>query len=267
MVPRPIFLTFSLPLILLLWLLPYLFRWAPPITISFLVGRNLALVTWPDPTKDATVTSISIIASVDLPHERNRFNDAKCDPLGRLWAGTMGDTDVPENPFPYLGSLYLMAENGKVTQVLDKVSISNGLAWSEDRRTFYYVDTCEYKLEAFTCDLEKGTLGERRTIYDYREGGLYPAFPDGLTIDCQGRLWVACFGAAKVHCINPKSGKIEDSVTLPTDHITSVTFGGRDLDELYVTTTTKRLTKEQLAAQPSAGAVFRYCIPKGTRDQ
>ncbi|KAK8395416.1 hypothetical protein O3P69_006216 [Scylla paramamosain] len=233
----------------------------------------------------------------------------------------MGNTDVPENPLPYLGSLYHLAEDGKVTRVLDKVSISNGLAWSEDRRTFYYVDTCEYKLEAFTCDLEKGTLAreeeqhrtiwlwdradweavkcavgeiswdtvltgephndvntlttilqdlqyqhvphrtyatsERRTIYDYRAGGLYPAFPDGLTIDTQGRLWVACFGAAKVHCINPRSGKIEDSVTLPTDHVTSVTFGGRDLDELYVTTTTKRLNKEQLAAQPSAGAVFR----------
>lgn len=222
------------------------------------VGRDLALVSWPDPAKDATVSSSgAIIASVDHSHEDNRFNDGKCDPLGRLWAGTMGNTDVPENPCPYLGNLYYMSEDGKVTRVLDKVSISNGLAWSEDGRTFYYVDTCEYKLEAFTCDLEKGTLGERRTIYDYRAGGLYPAFPDGLTIDTQDRLWVACFGAGKVHCINPRSGKIEDSVSLPTDHITSVTFGGRDLDELFVTTTTKRLTKEQLAAQPLAGAVFR----------
>ncbi|KAG0719642.1 Regucalcin [Chionoecetes opilio] len=207
-----------------------------PNTYVISVGRDLALVTWPDPAKDAIVTSpTAIIASVDPEHKDNRFNDGKCDPLGRLWAG----------------------DDGRVTRCLDKVSISNGLAWSEDGRTLYYVDTCEYKLEAFTCDLETGKIGDRRTIYDYRAGGLYPAFPDGLTIDTQGRLWVACFGAAKVHCINPRSGQVEDSVTLPTDHVTSVTFGGRDLDQLFVTTTTKWLTPAQLLAQPSAGAVFR----------
>lgn len=229
-----------------------------PNTFVVSVGRDLAIVTWPDPTKNATVTSpTATIASVDPTYKDNRFNDGKCDHLGRLWAGTMGATDVPDNIAPCRGNFYHLAEDGTVKQVLDKVSISNGLAWSEDGRTLYYVDSCEYKLEAFTCDMEKGTIGQRRTIYDYRTGGLFPWFPDGLTIDTQGRLWVACYGSAKVHCINPKSGQVEDSVTLPTDNITSVTFGGRDLDQLFVTTTTKRLTKEQMAAQPLAGAVFR----------
>ncbi|XP_050699800.1 regucalcin-like [Eriocheir sinensis] len=232
-------------------------------TNTFLVsvGRDLCLVTWPDPTQDhvtsTAAATTTTLTSVDPEHVQNRFNDGKCDRFGRLWAGTMGPTDVPENIAPYLGSLYRLGERGEVEKVLGEVSISNGLDWTEDGRTFYFVDTCEYKLEVFDCDPNSGKLANRRTVFDYRKAGLYPSFPDGLAIDTRGRLWVACFGAGKVHCINPKSGQIEDAVTLPTSSITSVTFGGRDLDEMYVTTTTKGLTPDQLAVQKTAGAVFR----------
>ncbi|KAG7157358.1 regucalcin-like [Homarus americanus] len=221
------------------------------------VGRDLAAVTWPDTTKDCVVSSYNVLASVDRHHSKNRFNDGKCDANGRLWAGTMGDTDVPDNPNPSLGSLFLLADNNTAPTVLDKVSISNGLAWSEDNRTFYYVDTCEYRVEAFECDFEKVKISKRRTVYDYRQEGLYPSFPDGMTIDTKGNLWVASFGTGKIHCVNPTSGKLERWVEVPASNVTSVCWGGPSLDQLYVTSTQKGLTKDQLAKQPHAGAVFR----------
>ncbi|KAK7079238.1 hypothetical protein SK128_006065 [Halocaridina rubra] len=169
----------------------------------------------------------------------------------------MGATDVPDNPNPYQGSLYVLHNDATVTTALDKVSISNGLAWNTANDTFYFVDTCEYKVEALECDFQKGCLDKRRTLFDYRCHGIYPSFPDGMAIDTEGNLWVACFGAAKVHCIEPSTGKVKKVVELPTNSITSVCWGGPQLDHLYVTTTKKGLTKEQLISQPHAGAVFR----------
>ncbi|KAK4328177.1 hypothetical protein Pmani_001384 [Petrolisthes manimaculis] len=220
------------------------------------VGLCLAAVTWPDPTRSHRTSTFTTLTSVDRTKPDNRFNDGKCDHLGRLWAGTMGKTDVPDNPVPHQGSLFVLGQ-GCATPILDKVSISNGLAWSEDCNTFYFVDTAAYTVDAFKCNMKTANISERRTVLDYRKEGLYPAFPDGMTIDTQGRLWVACFGAGKVHCIDPSKCEIVRSVKLPTNSLTSVCWGGPNLDHLYVTTTTKMLTKEQLQAQPQAGAVFR----------
>lgn len=221
------------------------------------VGRDLAVVTWDDPSKDCVVSRYTTIASVDQKSEGNRFNDGKCDDLGRLWAGTMGKTDVPENLRPDLGNLFILGHDSSVSLMLDKVSISNGLAWSADHKTFYFIDTGAYKVEAFDCDFESAKISNRRTIYDYRENGLYPHFPDGMTIDTDGLLWVASFGTGKIHCINPNTCRVEREVKLPTSNPTSVCWGGPDLDQLFVTTTTKNITSKQLIEQPDAGAVFR----------
>ncbi|XP_064111197.1 regucalcin-like [Macrobrachium nipponense] len=226
-------------------------------TFIVTVGRDLAVVTWPDPSQDCVVTSYKVLSSVDAQYPDNRFNDGKCDQQGRLWAGTMGATDVPDNENPHLGSLFVLHNNATVTKAIEKVSISNGLAWNSTSDTFYFVDTCEYKVESFNCDFQRGVLSKRKTVYDYRTNGLYPSFPDGMTVDADGNLWVACFGAGKVHCIEPSSGKVKKCVDLPTNSITSVCWGGPKLDHLYVTTTKKGLTKDQLSAQPHAGAVFR----------
>ncbi|XP_069191112.1 regucalcin-like [Procambarus clarkii] len=220
------------------------------------VGRDLVAVTWADPTKDCVVTSYSVLATVDAQHSENRFNDGKCDDSGRLWAGTMGNTDVYDEG-PAHGGLYLLAHPGAPVELLNKVSISNGLAWSEDHHTFYYVDSSQLKVEAFDCDFQNARLGKRRTVFDYREAGLHPAFPDGLTIDTHGNLWVASFGAGKIHCVNPATGQLVRWVEVPAANVTSVCWGGPNLDQLYVTSTQKRLTKEQLVQQPHSGAVFR----------
>ncbi|XP_042859956.1 regucalcin-like [Penaeus japonicus] len=221
------------------------------------VGRDLAVVTWNDPTKDCVVTQYTTVASVDPTREGNRFNDGKCDDFGRLWAGTMGKTDVPENLRPDLGNLFLLGHDASISVMLAKVSISNGLAWSADHKTFYFIDTAAYKVEAFDCDFENAKISNRRTLYDYRKEGLYPHFPDGMTIDTDGLLWVASFGTGKIHCINPSTRQVEREVKLPASNLTSVCWGGPNLDQLFVTSTTKNLSKEQLMREPDAGAVFR----------
>jgi len=222
------------------------------------VGRHLMAVTWPQPKTDITVNAKDLvtITSVDENYPDNRFNDGKCDVRGRLWAGTMNSkTDVGANLLD--GSHYCLHNDGLINKVLNQVAISNGLAWSADNKTFYFIDSDAYRVDAYTCDFGTHTLSDRRTIIDYDLAGLKPSFPDGMTIDEDGKLWVASYGAGKIHCINPESGKIERWVDIPCSNVTSVCWGGPQLDHLYVTGTSKGLTEEQQTKQPHAGAVFR----------
>lgn len=229
-----------------------------PDTLVVSVGRQLKAVTWPQPKADLTVDAKDLvtIASVDEKYPENRFNDGKCDTMGRLWAGTMNmKTDVGANLRE--GSHYCLNNDGSINKILDQIAISNGLTWNDDNKTFYFIDSDAYRVDAYNCNLAKGLLNGKRKVIDYGLAGLKPAFPDGMTIDNYGKLWVASYGAGKVHCINPASGKIENWVDIPCSNVTSVCWGGPQLCDLYVTCTSKGLTEQQLAKQPQAGAVFR----------
>ncbi|CAL4134719.1 unnamed protein product [Meganyctiphanes norvegica] len=222
------------------------------------VGRSLMSATWPQPKNNISVNAKNLvtIASVDDKYPDNRFNDGKCDVLGRLWAGTMNSkTDVGQNLLD--GSHYCLRNDGSINKILDQVAISNGLEWSADNKTFYFIDSDAYRVDAYTCDFATHALSDRRTIIDYKLVGLKPAFPDGMTIDEDGKLWVASYGAGKIHCINPVTGKIERWVDIPCSNVTSVCWGGPQFDHMYVTCTSKGLSEEQLAKQPQAGSVFR----------
>lgn len=176
----------------------------------------------------------------------NRFNDAKCDPAGRLWAGTMGISEAPE-----LGSLYRIESGARVTRAVERVTISNGLAWSPDARTMYYVDSPTRRVDAFDFDPASGTLGARRTVIEITEG-----FPDGMCIDAEGNLWVALWGGWCVACFDPANGKQLAKVELPVEAVTSCCFGGEAWDELFMTTASRDLAGEGRRRQPLAGGVF-----------
>jgi sugar lactone lactonase YvrE len=176
-----------------------------------------------------------------------RFNDGKCDPAGRFWAGTMAYDERPG-----AGALYRLEPDAQVTRVLDGVGISNGLAWSPDGGTMHYVDSLTRRIDAFSFDPSSGEIRDRRVVVSIpAEAG----YPDGLTVDAEGGLWVALWGGSAVH--RYVGGRLEHVVSLPVTRPTSCTFGGDALDELYVTSATKDLSPEERRAEPLAGAVFR----------
>ncbi|MCJ8210531.1 SMP-30/gluconolactonase/LRE family protein [Mucilaginibacter sp. RS28] len=178
----------------------------------------------------------------------NRFNDGKCDPAGRFWAGTMSKQEVPD-----AGSLYVLDANYHVKGEVTDLTISNGMAWSADSKTYYLIDTPTRCIDAFDYDLESGSIANRRTAFAIPES---EGLPDGMTIDAEGMLWVAHYSGWQVSRWNPDTGQKLLSIPVPVENVTCCTFGGKDLTDLYITTAFKGLSDEQIKKQPLAGCLF-----------
>ena len=175
-----------------------------------------------------------------------RMNDAKCDPAGRLFTGTMTHDDRRS-------ALYRLDPDGSVTTVFTGVGISNGLGWSPDHTRMYYIDTPTMTVDVCDYDEATGAVDNRRPLIEVGEG---QGSPDGMTVDAEGCLWVAfwdgwCLRRFDAH------GALMRTVELPVARVTSAAFGGPDLDQLLVTTASCELGADELAAQPHAGALFR----------
>lgn len=171
-----------------------------------------------------------------------RMNDGKVDPRGRFFAGTMAYDESP-------GVASFYAYDGAVREVLDGVTISNGLGWSPDHRTMYYIDTPTRRVDAFDYDEETGAVRNRRPLFEV-DGD-----PDGMTVDDEGLLWVAVWGGGEVRRYEP-SGKLAARVRVAATNTTSCCFGGPDGGTLFITTSRQDLTPEQERAEPDAGRVF-----------
>ncbi|PVD23866.1 hypothetical protein C0Q70_17140 [Pomacea canaliculata] len=215
------------------------------------LGRRLSLLEW----ETGTVTDIT---EVDR-ETGNRFNDGKCDAKGRLWAGTMGFEVKPAFVEPAAGALYSLDLDRTVKKWLPGIHISNGLAWTEDNQTMFYIDSIPKKVYAFDYDLENGAISKQRTAVDLTPYDIDTyGVPDGMTIDTEGKLWVACFGAGAVYKFDPETGKTLQCVKIPAKQTTSVCWGGKNLDELYVTCARVGKPEEYyLKEEPLAGSVFR----------
>ena len=185
----------------------------------------------------------------DLPN--NRFNDGKVDPEGRLWAGTMGMNEAPN-----VGSLYRLNRNLCADKLFDQVSISNGMAWTSDHKTFYYIDSPTRRVDVFDCDMAGGSVSNRRTAFELPSG---MGYPDGMCIDNEGMLWVALWQGWGVARFEP-GGALLTKVEVPVECVTSCCFGGENWDELYITTSSRDLDRTGRVEQPLAGGVFR-CKP------
>ncbi len=180
-----------------------------------------------------------------------RMNDGNCDAAGRLWAGTITTRDAAN-----AGALYRLDPDLAVTVVIKPVSESNGIDWSPDDRLMYYVDSRERRVDMFDFDVDTGAVVNRRPFVAIDDGDV---LPDGLTVDAEGCVWVACWNGAAVRRFTPK-GLVDRVIDFPTREITSCTFGGDDLADLYVTSARDGLTPAQLSREPEAGAVF-VCSP------
>ena len=179
-----------------------------------------------------------------------RFNDGKPDPWGNFWAGTMAWQEEGGPPC----SLYRLSPDGAVTELIGGVGLSNGLDWSDDRRSFYYADSPSGGVDLFGTDPETGALSNRRRFISVSDG-----IPDGLTLDVEGCLWLAVWGTGELHRYTP-DGQLDTVVRLPVSQVTSAAFGGADLSTLYITTARESFTAADLAAEPHAGDIFA-CTP------
>lgn len=173
-----------------------------------------------------------------------RMNDGGCDPDGRFYCGSMAYDSAPGR-----GSLYRLDPDGSARAVLGRVTVSNGLAWSPDGSTAYYVDSATQRVDAFDYDPERGLSGRRPAVKVDPSAGT----PDGLTVDADGYLWLALHGGGAVHRYRA-DGHLDGRVELPVSQVTACTFGGPGLDQLYITTSRLDTGPD---AEPGAGALFR----------
>jgi sugar lactone lactonase YvrE len=176
-----------------------------------------------------------------------RMNEGGCDPQGRFYCGSMAYDRTPGR-----GTMFRLDTDGAVSRVLEGITISNGLDWSPDGSTAYHADTPTRRVFAYDYDPLDG-LRNRRAFVEIPEG---TGDPDGLTVDAEGCVWVALYGGRAVHRYRP-DGSLDGVVELPVSHVTACTFGGPELDRLYITTSRENLPPN---AEPAAGAVFT-CAP------
>lgn len=198
---------------------------------------------------DGTRRPVLMIPQPAAPAGPIRMNDGKCDPAGRLWAGSMA-----YDARPGAGSLYRLDPDGTAHEILVGVTISNGLAWTPDAATMFYIDTPTQRVDAFDMDPATGAISNRRAAVEIPPAA---GMPDGMTIDDDGYLWVALWGGSAVHRYSP-DGRLDAVVELPCSQVTSCCFGGPGLDELYITTSPQGLPEGAREDQPLAGGLFRY---------
>ncbi|HEY60110.1 MAG TPA: SMP-30/gluconolactonase/LRE family protein [Anaerolineae bacterium] len=196
---------------------------------------------------DAESNQVKHITHPEQDKPEARFNDGKVDHAGRFWAGTM-------TPQGATSTLYRLDPDLQVHRMVEGVTISNGIGWSPDSHTMYYVDTLRYVLYAYDFDLELGKISNRRTLVQLSgEQGV----PDGLTVDAEGCIWCAIWGGWKVIRYSPEGESLEE-VQVPVAQPSCCAFGGEKLDTLFITTAREGLSAAELAKQPLAGDLFAF---------
>jgi L-arabinonolactonase len=208
---------------------------------GLIVGQGATLGTF-----DIQYGKFVPFAAAETEFVDHRFNDARVDRRGRLWAGTMND--VAKGP---VGGLYRVDAQRRCVKQAAGISVPNGLAWSLDDRTLYFADSALHTIFAYPFDPAAGTIGPRKPFASCEEA----AGPDGATVDEEGLLWCAIYNGWRLERYAP-DGRIDRAVKLPVQYPTSCSFGAPNRDILYVTTATQGLSAEELAKQPLAGKVL-----------
>ncbi len=202
-------------------------------------GDGIAFIA-PDGTADRPGIPFGLAGNV-------RFNDGACDPAGRFLIGTCAADGSAG-----IGALYSVSGDGAVVELLSGITESNGLAWSADGTTMYYVDSGEACLRAYPYDVAAGRIGDRRDLVVFGEG---EGIPDGLITDADDAVWVAMWEGASVRRYSP-AGELLLHIETPVSRPTCTAFGGPALDRLYLTTAWEGMDAEERAREPLAGSVL-----------
>lgn len=173
---------------------------------------------------------------------RIRMNEGGCDPDGRFYCGSMAYDQRPG-----AATVYRLGTDYSVEPVIEDVTIANGLEWSPDGSLAYFNDTATHKIDVFDYDSETG-LTNRRVFVQLDDTDA----PDGLTVDAQGYVWTAINGAGQVRRYSP-AGQLDGVVNVAARQVTACTFGGPNLDRLFITTSRENLADDD---DPLAGSLF-----------
>jgi len=193
--------------------------------------------------------AITLFADMHKSLEGKRLNDGKCDPKGRFWVGSMHMEQKKG-----AANLYTINNSGLVDTKIDSVTISNGIVWTSDHKTMYYIDTPTSEIKAYDYDMKTGHISNQRVVVKI---SVALGYPDGMTIDEEDMLWVGMWNGNAVIRFNPKTGEILQKIEVPAHNITSCAFGGDDLETLYITSASIDMTEEEKKAYPLAGSVFK----------
>jgi sugar lactone lactonase YvrE len=178
--------------------------------------------------------------------ENQRFNDGKCDPQGRFWVGALGPG---KSCF-----LYCLDNDGIISERLDSITTSNGIIWSPDSTKMYYTDTNTSKVRQFDFDNRTGQISNEKVIIEVPDS---LGYPDGMTIDSEGKLWIALWKGYGVYRFDPETGKLMQKIPVQAKNITSCAFGGKELDVLYITSASIDMNAEESLQYPDAGKLLR----------
>ena len=178
----------------------------------------------------------------------SRLNDGKCDPSGRFWVGSMHLEQETGK-----ANLYTITSENILQKKINSVTISNGIVWTSDKKTMYYIDTPTSTIKEFDYNNETGEISNGKIAVKIP---IKFGFPDGMTIDEENMLWVGMWNGNAVIRFNPKTGKVISKIEVPAHNITSCAFGGENLETLYITSARIDMTEEELIKYPLAGSLF-----------
>ncbi|KDN58548.1 MAG: SMP-30/gluconolactonase/LRE family protein [Exiguobacterium sp.] len=216
----------------------------PKVTDGVIVGLKDGIYEWDESSKQ-----LDKLVELDDADGVLRFNDGKADPYGRIFAGTLHLEDE-ENE----ATLYRLDRDGTTEEMLTGLTLSNGLTWSPDHKWFYHIDTPTETVRRYPYDLSSGTFGEGEVVVEFKDED---GFPDGMTSDEEGHLWIAHFAGGRVSRWNPETGEKVLEVMVPAPNVTSCCFIGDDLKQLAITTAREGMDDEALETYPDAGSVFK----------
>ncbi|XP_077550892.1 regucalcin-like [Haemaphysalis longicornis] len=206
-----------------------------------------------------------LIAMVEAENAGTRLNDAKCDAAGRLWTGTMAIEKKPMEVTSEQGSMYSV-EKKHIRKHVERITVPNGIAWTADNKKMFFVDSGPRKLYIYDFDLAKGDVSNQKVVANFNQPSFEElGYPDGITIDHTDKVWIACYDGGHVVKIDPTTGAVVQKIKLPTQHVTSLCFGGPRYEDLFVTSGFIGLTRDQLHSQPDAGAIFKISGIQGTK--
>ncbi|MGG6265287.1 SMP-30/gluconolactonase/LRE family protein [Leptolyngbya sp. AN03gr2] len=214
-----------------------------------LAGENRLLIALRDRLAFLNIDSgeVTPFYQFKFPYPNTRCNDGKSDSKGRFWIGTVSEA-------PQQAELYRYDPDGSIRVMETELTISNGLGWSPDQSTFYLTDSVKHQIYAYDFDVESGTIQNRRTLIDLSDEEVEP---DGLSIDTEGNIWTALWNGWCIACFNA-SGQELKRIELPIQRPTSVTFGGSQLTDLYITSASVGLSQKEIQQQVNAGDLFRF---------
>lgn len=191
--------------------------------------------------------SIKWINKIEQNQPNTRLNDGRVDRRGRFWAGSMNEDNEDR-----IASLYRLSDES-AQPVLPDIQISNGLCWNKTGDRMYFADSPSRCIRKFAFDGEQGQVSDEQVFVRTERG----AYPDGACVDAQDNLWSAQWGSGKVRCYSPDGIQLTE-ISVPCPQPSCITFGGPDMQHIFVTSAREGLTNQQLAQSPQSGNLFIF---------